>query len=156
MSDWTSEEEITDEEKIYYYRKAGQIAHEVLNSVEKMIKPEVPIIEICETAEKMILEKGADGFGFPTNVSINNIAAHYSSPHGDESVIPDSGSIKLDIGVHVNGYIADTAVTVIFSDELKNLKNAAEEGSPGIDSFFPMLLALFCVVRIVLFLWDRS
>ena len=128
MSDWTSEEDITDEEKIYYYRKAGQIAYEVLNSVEKMIKPEVPIIEICETAEKMILEKGADGFGFPTNVSINNIAAHYSSPHGDESVIPDSGSIKLDIGVHVNGYIADTAVTVIFSDELKNLKNAAEEG----------------------------
>ena len=128
MSDWTSEEGITEEEKIYYYRKAGKIAYEVLSSVEKMIKPGVPIIEICETAEKMILQKGADGFGFPTNVSINNIAAHYSSPFGDESVIPDSGSIKLDIGVHVNGYIADTAVTVILSDELRDLKKAAEEG----------------------------
>ncbi len=128
MADWTSEEGITDEEKIYYYRKAGQIGHDVLNSVREMIKPGVPIIQICETAEKMILDKGADGFGFPTNVSINNIAAHYSSPFGDESVIPEAGSIKLDIGVHVNGYIADTAVTIIFSPELKELKIASEEG----------------------------
>ena len=128
MADWTSEEGITDEEKIYYYRKAGQIGHDVLNSVQEMIKPGVPIIQICETAEKMILDKGADGFGFPTNVSINNIAAHYSSPFGDESVIPEDGSIKFDIGVHVNGYIADTAVTIILSSELKELKIAAEEG----------------------------
>ncbi len=128
MSDWTSEEGITEDEKIYYYRKAGQIAHEVLQSVKDMIKPGVPIIDICETAEKMILDKGAEGFGFPTNVSINNIAAHYTSPFGDENTIPDSGSIKLDIGVHVNGYIADTALTVILSEELKNLKKAAEDG----------------------------
>ncbi|UCE12958.1 MAG: type II methionyl aminopeptidase [Candidatus Heimdallarchaeota archaeon] len=128
MTDWTSEEGITEEEKIYYYRKAGEIGYNVLTSVQKMIKPGVPIIEICETAEKMILEEGADGFGFPTNVSINNIAAHYSSPYGDENVIPDKGSIKLDIGIHCNGYIADTAVTVILSPELKNLKLAAEEG----------------------------
>ena len=128
MSDWTSEEGITEEEKIYYYRKAGQIGYEVLNQVKDMIKPGVPIIQICETAEGLILEKGADGFGFPTNVSINNIAAHYSSPHGDENVIPDEGSIKLDIGVHCNGYIADTAVTIILSPDLKNLKVAAEEG----------------------------
>jgi methionyl aminopeptidase len=128
MSDWTSEEDITEEEKIYYYRKAGNIGYEVLNTVKGMIKPGVLVIEICETAEKMIIEKGADGLGFPTNVSINHIAAHYSSPHGDESVIPDSGIIKLDIGVHVNGYIADTAVTVVLSKELQNLQKAAEEG----------------------------
>lgn len=128
MTDWTSEEGITEEEKLYYYRKAGQIGYEVLHSVKDMIKPGVPIIDICESAEKMILDKGAEGFGFPTNVSINNIAAHYTSPFGDENVIPDSGSIKLDIGVHVNGYIADTAVTVIFSEELKDLQKAAEEG----------------------------
>ena len=128
MSDWTSEENITEEEKIYYYRKAGEIGHEVLNTVKGMIKPGALVIEICETAEKMVLEKGADGLGFPTNVSINHIAAHYSSPHGDESVIPDSGCIKLDIGVHVNGYIADTAVSVALSKELQNLQKAAEDG----------------------------
>ncbi|MFX0014693.1 MAG: type II methionyl aminopeptidase [Promethearchaeota archaeon] len=128
MADWTSEEGITDEEKIYYYRKAGQIGYEVLNEVKGIIKPGVPVIQICETAEKLILEKKADGFGFPTNVSINNIAAHYSSPYGDESIIPDEGSVKLDIGIHCNGYIADTAVTTILSPELKNLKIAAEEG----------------------------
>lgn len=128
VADWTSEEGITDEEKIYYYRKAGQIGYEVLNEVKGIIKPGVPVIQICETAEKLILEKKADGFGFPTNVSINNIAAHYSSPYGDESIIPDEGSVKLDIGIHCNGYIADTAVTTILSPELKNLKIAAEEG----------------------------
>ncbi|MHA1941094.1 MAG: type II methionyl aminopeptidase, partial [Candidatus Hodarchaeales archaeon] len=128
MTDWTSEEGISEEEKIYYYRRAGQIGHEVLSKVEKMVKPGVPILEICETAEKMILEKGADGFGFPTNVSLNNIAAHYSSPFGDESIIPDSGTVKLDIGVHVNGYIADTATTIILTEDLLSLKKAAEEG----------------------------
>ena len=128
VTDWTSEEGISEEEKIYHYRKAGQIGYEVLHHVKDMIKPGVPIIQICETAEEMILAKGADGFGFPTNVSINNIAAHYSSPHGDENVIPDEGSIKLDIGVHCNGYVADTAVTIILSPELKELKIAAEEG----------------------------
>ncbi len=128
MTDWTSEEGITEEEKIFYYRKAGKIGHDVLNIVVEMIKPGVPIIEICEKAEKLILEKGADGFGFPTNVSLNNIAAHYSSPYGDESVIPDEGIVKLDIGIHVNGYIADTAKSIVLSPELKELKSAAEEG----------------------------
>ncbi len=128
VTDWTSEEGITEEEKIYYYRKAGQIGYEVLHHVQDMIKPGVPIIKICETAEEMTLEKGADGFGFPTNVSINNIAAHYSSPFGNENIVPDEGSIKLDIGIHCNGYIADTAVTIILSPELKELKIAAEEG----------------------------
>ena len=128
LADWTSEEGISEEEKTYYYRKAGKIGYEVLNSAKDQIEPGKPIIQICETAEKMILDKGAEGFGFPTNVSINNIAAHYSSPHGDENVIPDTGIIKLDIGVHVNGYIADTAITINLSPELKELKIAAEEG----------------------------
>lgn len=128
VTDWTSEEGITEEEKIYYYRKAGKIGYEVLNTVKDMIKPGTPIIEICETTESMILEKGAEGFGFPTNVSIDNIAAHYSSPHGDENLVPDTGIIKLDLGVHVNGYIADTAISVNLSPELKELKLAAEEG----------------------------
>ncbi len=128
MAEWTSEEGITDDEKIYYYRKAGKVGYEVLNHVKDLIKPGVPIIEICETAEKMVLDKGADGFGFPTNVSIDNIAAHYSSPFGDETLIPDGGSIKLDIGIHYNGYIADTAMTIILSPELKELQTAAEEG----------------------------
>ncbi len=128
LTDWTSEEGITEEEKIYYYRKAGQIGYEVLKAVKERIKPGTPIIDICEAAEKMMIEKGAEGFGFPTNVSIDNIAAHYSSPHGDESVIPDTGSIKLDIGVHVNGYIADTATTISLSPEFNKLKTAAEEG----------------------------
>ncbi|GAH14366.1 unnamed protein product, partial [marine sediment metagenome] len=91
LADWASEEGISEEEKIYYYRKAGKIGYEVLNSVKDQIEPGKPIIQICETAEKMILDKGAEGFGFPTNVSIDNIAAHYSSPHGDENVIPDTG-----------------------------------------------------------------
>lgn len=128
MSDWTSEEGITEEEKIYYYRKAGKIGYDVLNTVVDSIKPGVPVIQICETAEKLILDKGADGFGFPTNVSINHIAAHYSSPYEDESIIPDDGVVKFDIGIHVNGYIADTAVTVVLSSEFNSLKKAAEEG----------------------------
>ncbi len=128
MTEWSSEEGITVEEKVYYYRKAGKIAYEVLHTVKDMIKPGVPVINICEAAEKLIMEKGADGYGFPTNVSINNLAAHFSSPFGDESVIPREGVVKFDIGVHVNGFIADTAITLVLSPELSELQKAAEEG----------------------------
>ncbi|MFW9856493.1 MAG: type II methionyl aminopeptidase [Candidatus Thorarchaeota archaeon] len=128
MSDWTSEEGISNEEKIYYYRKAGQIGYEVLHTIVKMIKPGASVIDICESAEKMILEKGADGHGFPTNVSINHLAAHYSSPFGDQTIIPSDGIVKFDVGVHVNGYIADTALSVNLSSDHKNLKEAAKEG----------------------------
>ncbi|MFW9919156.1 MAG: type II methionyl aminopeptidase [Candidatus Thorarchaeota archaeon] len=94
------------------FMQAGKIAARVMSEVMKEVRPGVKVLKICLLAEKKILEYGASGIAFPCNVSINEEAAHYTSPHGDKKAFPDKGLVKIDIGAHVNGYLSDTAVTV--------------------------------------------
>jgi len=94
--------------------------------MRRVVHEGMPIIEVCEKAESLIREKGGKP-AFPCNVSVNEVAAHYTSPPTDKRVIPDGSVVKVDIGVHVDGYIADTAVTVCFSNEHEDLVRTAEE-----------------------------
>lgn len=86
----------------------------------------MPIIKVCEKAEELIRSKGAKP-AFPCNVSINEIAAHYTSPPGDKRTIPENSLVKVDIGAHVDGYVTDTAVTVCFNHELRDMVETAEQ-----------------------------
>jgi len=108
------------------YRKAGRIAAEVREHMRQTVSEDMPIIDICETAESMIRKKGGKP-AFPCNVSINEIAAHYTSPPNDKRTIPAGSLVKVDIGVHIDGYIADTAVTVCFNKEHEDMVRTAEE-----------------------------
>jgi methionyl aminopeptidase len=108
------------------YERAGKIAREVREEMRRFVREGMPIIEVCEKAEGLIREKGGQP-AFPCNVSVNEIAAHYTSPPNDKRVIPQNSLVKVDIGVHLDGYIADTAVTVCFSPEHENLVRTAEE-----------------------------
>ncbi|MHA2426642.1 MAG: type II methionyl aminopeptidase [Candidatus Hermodarchaeia archaeon] len=117
------EEKESPEEK---YRRAGKIASQVREEILPQVKVGALALDICETAEARIIELGG-GIGFPTNVSLNEIAAHYSSPAEDTTAIQDGDIVKVDIGVHVDGYIADTAFTVGFNPELDTLVEASRE-----------------------------
>ena len=64
---------------------------------------------------------------FPCNISINNEAAHYTSPAGDKKVFPNKGLVKVDVGAHVNGYISDTAITVDLDGSYDKYVSAAKE-----------------------------
>ena len=86
----------------------------------------MPIIDICEKAEALTREKGGKP-AFPCNVSVNEIAAHYTSPPNDKQTIPERSIVKVDIGVHVDGYIGDTAASVCFDPEYVDMVNTAEE-----------------------------
>lgn len=86
----------------------------------------MPIIEVCEKAEALIREKGGKP-AFPCNVSINEVAAHYTSPLGDKSIILPNSLVKVDIGVHVDGYVTDTAFTACFNPEYKSIVDTAEQ-----------------------------
>lgn len=107
------------------YQQAGKIAREVRAEIKHFVREGIPIIDVCERAEELIRQKGGRP-AFPCNVSINDVAAHYTSPPGDNGVIPQDSLVKVDIGAHVDGYIADTAITVSFSREYENLIQAAE------------------------------
>ena len=109
------------------YEKAGKIAREVLETWSKKIKPGVKLLEIAEGAEADIRAMGA-GLAFPVNISSNEQAAHYTPEHKCEKVFGEKDIVKLDVGVHVNGFIGDTALTVDLSGEHGKLLEASEAG----------------------------
>ncbi len=113
------------EEVFRKYAKAGKIAAEVREETRRTVSEGMRAIDVCEKVESSIRESGGK-LAFPCNVSINEVAAHYSSPPQDKLIIPENSIVKVDIGVHVDGYIADTAVTICFNPEYENLLLAAE------------------------------
>lgn len=115
-----------DEDVVKKYIEAGRIARIVRDEAVKLIEAGRRLIDVCEYVENRTKELGAAP-AFPCNISVNEIAAHYSPLAGDESTIPENAVVKLDIGVHVDGYIADTAVTVSLDDKWTPLLEAVEE-----------------------------
>jgi methionyl aminopeptidase len=105
--------------------EAGKILKQVKEEAVKLIKPGVKLLEVAEFVENRIKELGAEP-AFPCNISINSDAAHFTPKQNDERVFKEGDIVKLDIGAHVDGYIADTAVTVDLGDN-EDLVKAAEE-----------------------------
>ena len=108
------------------YIKAGKVAAEVRENVRKKNWIGATLEQICEEVENEILKRGAKR-AFPVNTSLNEVAAHYTAEPNDEKTITDSDLIKIDLGAQVNGYIADTAVTVCYDPQYASLVQAAEE-----------------------------
>ncbi len=106
--------------------EAGRIARRVRNEVPSIVRPDMPILELAERIESMILDYGGRP-AFPCNISINSVAAHYTPPPGDMSLLPRNSVVKIDVGVVVNGYIADTAITISDTHVGVSLRYAAEE-----------------------------
>jgi len=131
-----------EEEVLKKYIEAGRIAKHVREYSEKLVKPGERLVEICGKLESMILELGGKP-AFPCNISINEIAAHYTPSHDDEGTVPPGSVVKVDLGVHVDGYIADTAVTIDLSDKhvllleasREALEKAIEKLEPGVKTF---------------------
>ncbi|KAA0008000.1 MAG: type II methionyl aminopeptidase [Thermoplasmata archaeon] len=94
------------------YRKAGKIAAEARDYGAGLIKAGARLLDIAEKVEKRIYELGGKP-AFPVNISINRVAAHFSPKLDDVNLeIREGDVVKLDVGAHVDGYIADTALTV--------------------------------------------
>jgi len=106
----------TQKEKIL---KAGKISKEVKDWIKPQIKEGTSLLEIAEKIESKIAELGAKP-AFPTNLSINEIAAHYTPSYNDETKA--HGILKVDLGVHVNGWIADTSFSVDLENSEENKK----------------------------------
>lgn len=105
---------------------SGRILREVREEIRGFVCENMPIIEVCEKSEELIRKKGGKP-AFPCNVSINEIAAHYTSPPGDLKRIPENSLVKVDLGVHVDGYVTDTAITICFNPEYREMVDAAEQ-----------------------------
>ena len=94
------------------YLKAGKIVSDIRGEASKMITDGALVIDLVNFVESEILKTGAE-IAFPCNVSINEIAAHYTSPAGDKTQFKAGDMVKLDLGAMVDGCIADSAVTIV-------------------------------------------
>jgi len=113
-----------DSDAVESYREAGAILVETMTEAREMIDPGVTQLEVAEYAEDAIREAGA-GLAFPVNISVDEEASHATPARDDGTEFGDE-MVCLDIGVHVDGYIADAAVTVDYTDH-DDLVAAAEE-----------------------------
>lgn len=106
--------------------KAGEIAKQVKAYARTIAKPGVSLLELAEKIESKVEELGGKN-AFPCNLSIDNIAAHYTPSHNDETKA--HGLLKVDFGVHIDGWVADNAFSVDLenSEENKKLIEAAEK-----------------------------
>ena len=107
------------------YLKAGKIAGEVRENVRKKNWIGSTLAEICEYVESEIIKRGAK-CAFPVNTSVNEVAAHYTAEPNDPKTVSDTDLVKIDLGAQINGYIADTAVTVNYDAQYDSLVQAAE------------------------------
>ncbi len=90
--------------------QAGTIAVEVLRQSWQEVQPGASILSICKNVERRIQDKGAQP-AFPLNFSIDSCAAHDTAAPNDKRTIHESCMVKIDIGVHIDGFIADCAST---------------------------------------------
>lgn len=108
------------------YKKAGEIAKKIVEYAKNLIKPDMLLVEIAQKIEKETIKLGAQP-AFPVNLSINDIAAHYHPALEDETKA--HGLLKIDIGIHINGFIADTAFSLDLTPDkkYKDLIKASED-----------------------------
>lgn len=115
-----------EEEVLKKYKKAFEISDEVLKYAREMATENAKVLSIAESIESKI--KGLGGsIAFPVNISINNIAAHYTPDINDELVLKNEDLVKIDVGVHVDGYIADRAFTVFIGEKTHPLIETSEK-----------------------------
>lgn len=138
---------VTSEEKRYLdrqqnnkwedFRKGAEIHRRVRHKAQSSIKPGMTMTEIADLIENSVRNYAAAdhtlkaGIGFPTGLSINHVAAHYTPNAGDKLVLKQNDVMKVDIGVHVNGRICDSAFTMAFNNEGRydNLLQAVKEAT---------------------------
>ena len=113
------------------YKLAGKIAAQARNFGVDLIKPGVSFLDVANSVESKILKSGA-GIAFPVNISINEIAAHFSPRHDETLVFKKGDVVKLDVGAHVDGFIADTAITV--EVETHNYDDLIKSSSDALDA----------------------
>ncbi|KAL8660493.1 MAG: hypothetical protein Q9202_006488 [Teloschistes flavicans] len=122
------------------YRHGAEVHRQVRQWAQKNIKPGQSLTEIAEGIEDGVraltghqgLEEGDNikgGMGFPTGLSLNHCAAHYTPNAGNKVVLQKKDVMKVDFGVHLNGRIVDSAFTMTFDPVYDNLLTAVKDAT---------------------------
>ncbi|XP_071722878.1 ERBB-3 BINDING PROTEIN 1-like [Rutidosis leptorrhynchoides] len=114
--------DLSSPEVVTKYKSAAEIVNKALQLVLSECKPNVKIVDICEKGDSYIREQTGSmyknvkkkierGVAFPTCLSVNNTVCHYSPLASDETVLKEGDILKIDMGCHIDGFIAVVAHT---------------------------------------------
>ncbi len=131
-----------DDDELAKWRDAGYIAHSCLHFGRGLIKEGSTYLEVADRVEARVREMGGQP-AFPVNIAVNDIAAHYTPAVNDKLRFKAGDLVKLDVGVHVDGYIGDNALTVevgtasqgqLLAASREALEVATELVRPGVEA----------------------
>ncbi|PIA18874.1 peptidase M24A, methionine aminopeptidase [Coemansia reversa NRRL 1564] len=123
-----------NEQQLFDLRRAAEVHREVRKNVRQRIKPGMDLTTIAEMIENgtrsLVEVNGLEaGIGFPTGLSINHCAAHFTPNAGDHVVLQQDDVLKVDFGVQVNGNIVDSAFTMSWNPRYDPLLQAVKEAT---------------------------
>ncbi|XP_031396369.1 ERBB-3 BINDING PROTEIN 1-like [Punica granatum] len=130
MSDEEREEkelDLTSPDVVTKYKSAAEILNKALQLVVSECKPKAKMVDLCEKGDSFIREQTGNtyknvkrkierGVAFPTCISVNNTVCHYSPLASDESVLKEGDIVKIDMGCHIDGFIAIVAHTHVLQE----------------------------------------
>ena len=93
-----------------------------MKTVVAAAKAGAQIVALCNLGDEQIAQrtdkvynkgKVEKGLAFPTCVSVNNVVGHFSPLAEDTTVLQAGDVVKIALGAHVDGYIAQVAHTLV-------------------------------------------
>ena len=130
-----------DIDELEKWKEAGKLAHDALHFGKELIEEGKSMLEITEKIESYVYDNGGK-LAFPTNLAINNVGAHWTPSTKTTEKFQKGDLVKLDVGVHIDGYIGDNALTVevgtekygkLIDTSREALNAAIEVAGPGIN-----------------------
>ena len=98
-------------EEIEKWKTAGKLARDALHFGRDLIKAEKSMLNVTEEIELFVKKNGGE-LAFPTNLAVNNVGAHWTPSSKSSETFCNGDVVKLDVGVHIDGYIGDNALTL--------------------------------------------
>ena len=129
-------------EEIKKLRKAGKLARNALNYGKTLIQQNSSMLDVTNKIEQFVIDNDGE-LAFPTNLAVNNVGAHWTPSSKSKEVFENGDLVKLDVGVHIDGYIGDNALTVeigtskhtkMIEASREALNAAIEVAAPGVNT----------------------
>ena len=114
-----------DAESLQKWKKAGEITARALDFAMHLCKDGALLLEFAEKVEAKMVQLGGKP-AFPINISMNHVAAHYT-PYPNDKTEFNGQLVKIDVGVHVDGFIGDSAITVDLGKSHDDLVKASRK-----------------------------
>jgi len=103
--------ECLNPEEIEKWKTAGKLARDALHFGRNLIEAEKSMLNVTEKIESFVKKHGGE-LAFPTNLAVNNVGAHWTPSSKSSEIFCKGDVVKLDVGVHIDGYIGDNALTL--------------------------------------------